>query len=124
MADEYGTFPDGEGERETTPLLSVEAGDYVVQIEKPADATEPTLEPVGTRRKRNAQVQYNPHSWTQTLWSVQGRTYVNRAFVVVGLIGTALVVVSGVAGIGLEDDRDCRAWCSRFALGTQVCCRR
>lgn len=31
-----------------------------------------------------------------------------------------LVLLSGIAGIGLnEDDRECRAWCSRFALGTQ-----
>lgn len=27
--------------------------------------------------------------------------------------------MSGLAGIGVEDDRHCRAWCSRFALGAQ-----
>lgn len=50
---------------------------------------------------------------------MEGRTYISRAFYVVGLLGSVLVVMSGIGGIGLEDTNECRAWCSRFALGTQ-----
>lgn len=43
----------------------------------------------------------------------------SKALYVVCAVGTLLVFLSGIAGIGLQDDRECRAWCSRFALGTQ-----
>lgn len=86
--DDYGSFRapiplvhmqdldgDGDGEvesesQEQTPLVShlqqqcesheseVE-NELVVKIEAPGDTSEPTLEPVGSKLKRNAQKQYN-----------------------------------------------------------------
>eukprot|EP00171_Calliarthron_tuberculosum_P011104 IDg11104t1 len=59
------------------------------------------------------------YDWHKTLFVVDGRIYISRAFFVICGIGTLLVILSGVAGIGLETNRRCRAWCSRFALGSQ-----
>lgn len=43
----------------------------------------------------------------------------SKPIYIVCTVGTLLVVLSGIGGIGLEDDRECRAWCSRFALGME-----
>lgn len=59
------------------------------------------------------------YDWYKTLFVVDGRTYVSRSFYVICAIGTILVILSGIGGIGLETERECRAWCSRLALGTQ-----
>lgn len=46
--------------------------------------------------------------------------YIPKTFFVVVVTGTILVFISKVAGMRMErDHRTCRAWCSRFSLGTQ-----
>lgn len=119
--------PEGEFEKaeEDTPLLSVAVEGKILDgeadvVEIPEDSTEPTLGPIGARLKRNAQIQYNPYDWLGTLFAVRGRTYISSAIYVVCLIGAGLVCLSRYAvRFGIDDDRHCRAWCSRFALGTQ-----
>lgn len=59
------------------------------------------------------------YDWYNTLYFINGSSYISRSFYIVAIAGTVLVILSGIAGLGLQDDRVCRAWCSRFALGTQ-----
>lgn len=44
---------------------------------------------------------------------------IGKAYFIVCLIGSGLVILSKAAGIGLEKERECRAWCSKFSLGQQ-----
>lgn len=50
-----------------------------------------------------------------------GAVYTSKAMFVVGVIGTALIILSGIKGIGLISyGRTCRGWCSHLAIGSQA----
>ncbi|KAI0561329.1 hypothetical protein FGB62_87g091 [Gracilaria domingensis] len=80
---------------------------YITITVDEENANLPTLGPPGKKLKRNAQIEYNR------------RPAISSAFYVTCALGTILVILSGMAGVGVDEDRTCRAWCSRFALGSQ-----
>ncbi|CAN8072818.1 unnamed protein product [Agarophyton chilense] len=92
---------------------------YVMISVDDQDSSAPALGPPGKRLKRNAQIEYNPFDWRKTLLVIKGRPTISSAFYVTCALGTLFVILSGVVGVPTEEDRVCRAWCSRLALGTQ-----
>lgn len=88
----------------------------------------PSSENEDSVKRMSAPIEYDPRSWKDTLLVLRGRPFISgdieggrrTPLYIVWALGTGAVVLSALVGATLEEnDRKCRAWCSRFSLGPQ-----